>query len=52
MTTTTQYAAELLAIIDSFEYELCSACLHDLDTHIIAPDPLGHPHIYCTQEGE
>lgn len=50
MNPTTSYLGELLGILMSFEYELCSNCLGDIETHIIAPDPLGHPHLYCTQE--
>lgn len=42
-----QYLEDLLALVESFRYELCSECLRDVERHVFAPDPLGNPHIYC-----
>jgi hypothetical protein len=44
------YIDEVEMTVDSFRYELCSNCLGDLDRHVIAPDPLGHVHLYCLDE--
>lgn len=43
------YREDLLMLVESFEYELCE-CGGDIDTHIIGPDVLGNPHLYCTLE--
>lgn len=44
------YIEEVQQLADSFEYELCSNCLGDLDRHLIGPDPLGHAHAYCMDD--
>lgn len=45
-----QYHLEVQALAGEFEYELCEVCERDLDAHVIAPDPLGHPHLFCIRE--
>lgn len=41
------YASEVRAIVDFFDYELCTECLRDLDAHAIEPDVLGHAGARC-----
>lgn len=43
----TDYANEVHAIIDSFDYELCSECGRDLEWHIISRDMLGKARAWC-----
>jgi hypothetical protein len=47
VTAENAYMADLLTLIDSFNYERCSVCHNDLNRHSISPDPLGKPHLYC-----
>lgn len=44
---TTRYIEEVESIARGFEFETCEDCYGDLDQHSIAPDPLGHPHLFC-----
>lgn len=44
---TTAYRLEAIALLEAFEFELCEECGRDADAHVIAPDPLGKPHLYC-----
>lgn len=41
------YADEIIAIVESFEYETCEECGRDLDAHVLEPDLLGHVHVTC-----
>ncbi len=41
------YMADLLQLIDAFNYERCEVCHNDLNKHTIGPDPLGKPHLFC-----
>jgi hypothetical protein len=45
------YQEELEGLIEHFTYELCELCESDIDEHVIAPDPLGKPHLYCMRNG-
>lgn len=44
------FAEEVEVLRSSFEFELCEVCHGDLEDHVIAPDPLGHAHLYCLAE--
>lgn len=41
------YRADLISLVESFEYELCAECSSDVEQHIFAPDIIGNPHAYC-----
>jgi hypothetical protein len=42
-----RFAQSAATIVNSFEYELCSECLGDLDAHEIGPGPFGEAHAWC-----
>jgi hypothetical protein len=46
------YMADLLQLIDGFNYMGCEHCGNDINEHSIAPDPLGKPHLYCLDDPE
>lgn len=41
------YTEKLLGLIDGFQYETCYECQHELDKHVLGPDPLGNPFAFC-----
>jgi hypothetical protein len=45
-----RHDAEVAALKQSFEFELCERCNGDLDAHTFAPDPLGHAHMLCNSD--
>lgn len=46
-TETDDYTEKLIYLIEGFRFEACPECGNDLDSHTLAPDPLGNPHAYC-----
>lgn len=47
-----RYDQEAADIARGFEFESCEHCGGDLEDHVIAPDPLGHAHSFCTDDPE
>lgn len=45
-----RYRAELLTLVESFEFVLCETCGGDVHEHVFAPDMLGHPHMFCVRD--
>jgi hypothetical protein len=46
------YAEDLESAIQAFRFELCPECGKDLDRHLIGPDVLGKPHLWCMDANE
>lgn len=45
------YSDEVRVILCGFTFQLCEECGNDIDAHKIAPDPLGHAHVFCLNPG-